>query len=899
MEKIDNTDAYQWLSAAYRTPPCTKCNGRSDSCERCGGTGRGAPVFSRTDAIRRAQECAGHRPCFGVLGKRRRDRNEAVTPATCEEPECPYRRSCVGLHLNSRYHSDRIREESVEYLSRLFLNARAIERRTPQLTLFQADTANLIAQWIDDTPQVAVLGAFSAGKSTLLNRLLEKSLLPATRTPTTAVVTSIRFDSHAHGILYFRTFARLTLLSQDARSPDPEAVKAMLTWLISPEDYGIRQICEVDEHGNKAEVDRAQLRQELEALETSDGSRAVGGKAGTAGQVVGVLKCSIGKRVAPAIERLTRTFEVHFTERQPLDMDLTIDANVAAFGCHLTEPSCALALTRAVCYLPNSRLRSLNFLDTAGLCSPVVFHKDVTAEFLKRRPDKILVLLDARRLDSPTNREALKMLGRFVSVPDDYRQVTFVLTFWDLALRTHMLEDSEPELDFDSYEVRSLADRRFARNKRKELTSFLSSSVGIACESEPVIFTLGLGPQAPPEMRSKLDALWKHLENDCGGWVGVEMWAERWRAARGYSQRLTELHKDTAEEVEEAAARASDSTDVKVELARLDAQEKSVTGAVARTETNLRELLEAQKKRMLAEVACLDSKSSIISYLDSGYWKSANASLNALQDESKQGNAGLVDLYRRARALRSISLDRKLFGLDASVREQAKEEVSGFLYGLKSVWDFLFGSVVELNESNRSAAREILRGQVRSTIDLLEDAVDDWSEQAERISQQAFAEYADKREELSARQADLARFVEGLQRKLRFLYKCESPLRDLCDRVTDFANCLGEAKARIEASRQADFRAILFTDNGARALRKGREQDLLLLSGVGKSRWKCLEIRGGGWSRQFLPVARSNGKGVTFITDDGTGSGKRGPVVVPDHASRFEMWLSTLEGRFI
>ncbi len=899
MEKVDNTEAYQWLNAAYRTPPCTKCNGSGDRCEGCGGTGRGAPVFSRTDAIRRAQESAGHRPCFGVLGKHRPDRDAAVTPSTCGEPECPYRRSCAGLHLNSQYHSDRIREESIEYLSRLFLNARAMDRRSQHLTPFQADMANLVAQWADDTPQVAVLGAFSAGKSTLLNRLIGRALLPATRTPTTALVTLIRFDDRAHGVLYYRTLARLTLLSQDARSPDPAAVQAMRTWLRAPERFGVRQICEVGERSNTTDVDSARLLRELDALATGDSSRTTATKAGTTGRAVGVLKRAISRRVAFPTERLIRTFEVHFTERRPLDVDLATDADVAEFGRYLTEPSLALALTRAVCYLPDPRLRPLNFLDTAGLCSPVGFHKDVTGELLKRRPDKILVLLDARRLDSPTNREALKVLGRFVSVPDDYRQVTFALTFWDLALRTHMLEDSEPELDFDSPEVRSATDRRFARAKREELASLLSSSVGVACESEPVIFTLGLGLQAPPEMRRTLDDLWRHIESDCGGWVGVEMWAERWRAARGYSRRLIELHKETTEEVEEAAAKASDTTDVKAELARLDAQEKSVAGAVARAETGLLELVEAQKQRMLAEVACLDSKSSILSYLGSGYWESANTSLNALQEESKRGNAGLVELYRGARVLRLIALDRRLLGLDTSMREQAKGEISGFLYGLASIWDFLFGSVVELNEGNRSAAREILRGQVRGTIDLLEDAVDGWIEQAKRVSQQASVEYTDKREALSARRVDSARFAEGLQRKLRFLSNCEPPLRDLCARVDDFADQLGEAKARIEASRQPDFRAVLVTDDGELTLRKGREQDLLLLFDLGKSRWKWLEIRVGGRSSQFLPVARGNGKWVAFFEDDGAGRGGRSPVVVPDGASRFELRLSTLEGRFV
>ena len=901
VDRDDNINAYHWLSAGYRPPPCIKCNGKDTHCDKCGGTGRGPPVFSRTDAIRREQEAAGHQPCYGVFGKYRRAHDKAVTPAKCGEPKCPYRRSCAGLHLNSRYHSERIREESVEYLSRLFLSARAIERRAPQLSPYQADVAQLVQQWADDTPQVAVLGAFSAGKSTLINRLIDKSLLPATRTPTTAVVTSIKHDESAHGVLYYRTLARLTLLSQDARSPDPAAVQAMRTWLSAPERYGVCAIREVNDRGSAVDVDREHLLRVLDALTIGDGSRPEVAAARSTARVVGELRRAIGRRVASPTERLARTFEVHFAERHPQDIGLVTESDVLEFGRHLTEPSLALSLIRAICYLPDPRLRSLNFLDTAGLCSPVGFHRDVTAELLKRRPDKILVLLDARRLNSPTNREALKVLGRFVSVPDDYRQVTFGLTFWDHALRTHMIEDSEPELDFDSPELRSATDRRFARSKREELASLLSSSVGVACESEPVIFTLGLGTNAPPEMRRSLDDLWRHLERDCGGWVGVEMWAERWRAARGLSERLLDLHRETTEELEETKSQASDTTDVNAELARLNAQEHSVASAIVRAEKGLRELVNAQKKRMLAEVACLDSKTGILSYLDSGYWKSANEALNSLQEKSKRANVSLVELYRRAQVLRVISFDRKLLGLDTSVRKRAKGEVTGFLYGLKSIWDFLFGGVVELNESNRDAVREILRGQVRETVDLLESAVDGWGEQGKRVSHQASAEYAERRESLSAKKVDFAHYAEGLQRKLRFLSNCEPPVRDLCSRIAEFADRLDKANARIKASRQPDFSAVLFTDDGELTLRKDRGQDLLLLSDLDKCkcRWKSLEIRSGGRSSHFFPIVSGGGKRVTFIQERAIGRGNDEPILVPDGAIRFELRLSTLDGNFV
>lgn len=795
MKVIDQFDAYKWLDPLYQPPPCGACHGQDPRCQICSGIGNGAPIFSRTHAIRREQEAAGHVGCFGVLGKFRSEHNQAITPSNCGEAGCPCRQSCIGLHLygHYRYHSDHIREESLEYLSRLFLSARAVERRTSQLSPFQAEISNLIELWKDDTPQVAVLGAFSSGKSTLLNRLLEKSLLPATRTPTTAVVTTIRYDTHAHGIFYYKTFTRLTLLSQDARSPDPEAIQAMRIWLQESKRYGVSEICEVNERGESSSVDRDSLLRELDKL-TGRGGAVTIYKPENSSSMLGNFRRAIGKRLTVPTKRLTRTFEVTFNKRQPQDNDLSSDDKIKEFGRHLTEPGLALSLQRAICFLPDKRLERLNLMDTAGLCSPVAFHKDVTAELLKRRPDKILVLLDARRLSCPTNAEALRVLKRFVSAPGDYRQVTFALTFWDLALQTHMEDDSEPELAFSSFQERNAANIRFTKSKREELAELLSSSVGVECTLEPKVFTLGLGPNAPLEMRQSLSSLWRHLEDDCSGWVGTEMWAERWRAARGFASQILMLHKETKGDVSDALYKVNDNSDNEDATERLNLQRQHIKKAFKRTNENLREIVATQKKRMLIEIACLTSKSDFVKYLDSGYWESANKSLNSVQGESKSQNAALLGLYRGARSLKIISLDRKLLGLDSSAKKEAEEEVTGFLYGLKSIWDFLLGGLKELNKSNREAAREILCGQVRSTIDIINDAVDEWAGQAQLVCEQAMAECDERAESVTERKTDTVRYTEGLNKKLRFLDNCESRIRDLSSSIIKFADSLDAAR---------------------------------------------------------------------------------------------------------
>ena len=786
--RVDQADLHHWLEPGYRPPPCDKCHGKTRTCKWCGGSGLGVTSFSRTDAIRWVQEAVGLNACYGVLGKRRRGCKGVITPENCGSDDCPYRQSCVGLHLNDRYHPDRIREESIEHLSRLFLHARAIEHHTPHLTPFQAEIRDLVQHWDADTPQVAVLGAFSSGKSTLLNRLVGKALLPATRTPTTAVVTSIRHGDHAYGVLHFRSMARLTLVSQDARSPDPSAIQALRVWLRDPAGFCVQTINEIDKKGQSRAVDRQKLIQELDALTRCDEVAAM--QAPTRGRRLDPLRRAIGRRPVTPTACLSRTFEILFNERKPRRINLSGDEQIADFGQHLTDPHLALALNRATCYLPDPRLRSLNFLDTAGLCSPVGFHKEVTTELLKRRPDKILVLLDARRLDCPTNGEALKVLGRFVSVPDDYRHVTFALTFWDLAVRTHMVEDSEPELDFNSPTLRASVNRRFAKSKREELLRLLSSWVGVECESSPIIFTLGLGQQAPPEMHMSIHDLWQHLEEDCRGWVGVEMWAKRWQAAKGLAKQIAQLHAEATSSVEKAWKEANDNTDIDANLARLGAQSRQVRRAFDRAETSLRSAVEAQRSRMAVEISALESKSELLKYLDSGYRLSANATLDAVQAESKRQGEALLDLYPGARALESISLDRKLLGLDDSARKRARAKISGFSYGAKSCFDFFFGGLVELNKGSRAAAREILRAQARDTIDIFDGAVDRWAAKARLVCEQAVAQYAEQAESLSRRKDDAQSYAEGLEWRVKFLRDCKDPLTDLCASVERFTDGL-------------------------------------------------------------------------------------------------------------
>ena len=50
---------------------------------------------------------------------------------------------------------------------------------------------------------LTVMGQFSAGKSTLINELVGKAVLPVNKTETTAVVTYLKYDTEDHAELVY------------------------------------------------------------------------------------------------------------------------------------------------------------------------------------------------------------------------------------------------------------------------------------------------------------------------------------------------------------------------------------------------------------------------------------------------------------------------------------------------------------------------------------------------------------------------------------------------------------------------------------------------------------------------------------------------------------------------
>jgi hypothetical protein len=245
--------------------------------------------------------------------------------------------------------------------------------------------------------------------------------------------------------------------------------------------------------------------------------------------------------------------------------------------------------------------------------------------------------------------------------------------------------------------------------------------------------------------------------------------------------------------------------------------------------------------------------------------------------------------------LQEITLDKKLLALDDAAQRRVRSEVEGFLYGLKSVWDFLFGSVVEFSESNREAAREILRNQAQETLELLVEAVNGWNQKARAVKVQAMRELSQKEVENSKRKEDAIVYTSNLQERLAFLNKSKPVISMLCNSLKSHIDTMTEARDRLVATRESDFSATIYTEEGQLHFCKGREYDLLLLHRMSKSPWRYLELNGGGWNARYYPRAQRHWARVYFVHEAGQGALA---VYPPPDASRFELNLSSLQGVF-
>lgn len=851
---------------------------------------RNLQVRSRTDAFRLKQRNNSKMQCFGIYGKVFDPTKSIITPRNCGDNSCIYRESCISSHHPNRFHNNRIREDSIELLSRIYFCARSIENIDDKITLFQSDLIDTISLWQNDTPQVAILGAFSSGKSTLINKLLGADILPKGRTPTTAAVTRVCYGNKKEGVLSFRDVVKVILFSQDMRSPDRKAIEALSEWIHNKKDFGVKSIYETT---NEQKIDLTNSKKLLKEIEDlSDYFKLLKEKTKFKSKTRRILKT----RPVISVERINRTFEVVFNKCDDQTIDLTNDDNLNLFHEYLTTPSHAMRVKKATCYVQSEKFSNLNMIDTAGLCSPVSYHKDLISEFLDRRPDKIVVLLDSRRLNSPTNNAALLELGkRFVSSPDDYRQVTFALTFWDLSLSTHMKEDMIPPKDYSSDSERIWEGKDFLGKKREDLTELLSDVVGVPCIKEPVIIPLGLGDNAPDEIKASLTFLWRRLEEDCMTWIGVNMWANRWRDASKYGKRLEEVLQNGIQQIKENIT-CIGKEDKKEEIQKVNSLQKQVKERYENMSEALYSLLKSNKATILSEIRTLNAKKGFLSYLDDGFKTAFHSLVDEMHNVSESQIGLLNDINQRGSDLNPFTIDKKILGLSRTSKDAVKSKMTGFKYGLKSIWDFFFSGIYELRESDRAAAREILRNNINDTVDIIESKLDDWANKVNVEKEEKFNELQRKIKLLKSKSDSIENEVIQLKEKRKYLENKYGEVETLVKDIKWRAESIDKAKERVQMCSSSNCKINLFTENGSHIIQKAHEYDKYILHSVPREKWNRIEISNDKGKLVF--GLHLKGENIVVLSDSKKETSNTDGFIPPQEANVFLLHPSSLSGRF-
>ena len=739
----------------------------------------GSPPKSRTQALQHRQRSNSHEPCFGSPENKHLSR---ASPDSCGETECPFRRECLGLNEKIFLNPDRLREESIESLSRIYLisrlmeQARAGERRLNSLSPFQQRVADLVNSWQGDVPQIAFVGSFSSGKSTLLNALVDSPLLPTNLPPTTAVPTTIKFGETSSAVITFRRSLRQGIVGETL-AVDANAVRGLYGLLSSADDRQIRRVSMIRD-GKRRNVSvktaLAELRPIKKSLDEEQQKRHAGAS----------TRFKMRGRKRQKIE--DRTFSIEFEEQPPLELDLRKEKDRAKLKSALAHPAMSMATEHAECVIPHPLLKSLALIDTAGLCSPAGFHETVTARLLKRSPDKIVVVLRATHIDHPTTREAIGKALQVVGKQNPTKRIVFALTHWDTRLsKSRMMEDRDltrapSEAEFERIESGA------RRRAKRILSRVLNDDFGWPSGTSPRCYFLGLSVSRDDWRNRDLERLTKDLEADSKGAIGISLWRNRWREQAGLLNGLRDEHDEVVEGLEEAIQELKGDTQSD-DLKRLKEKKSTISAAVKRFCKSLRQTFRARKKLMATEISGLHSQSSIKTYVKKGYWNAANEFLNALQEESAAAAeelGGIVNPKRPqiiTRSLRPISLDRTLLGLSKDEQKAAQGKVTGFRYGMGALWDFLFGSIpkLEVNESRRAAAREIFHRQLENTCELIEEALEEWVSTAQEIEKEQCRRIDDRLEWLDSKGAKRLEIADKFRRRLGFVESLEKDVSEL------------------------------------------------------------------------------------------------------------------------
>lgn len=658
------------------------------------------------------------------------------------------------------------------------------------------------------------------------------------------------------------------LLAADKQHVDKDVLLTLHSWISSPDKFNVKNIFELFETDFKP-IDIVHLKSQLEELLSYVKPHNIEPNVKTISLTEKIKRKITGQ--PSAIEKFTRNFKIEFADSEPINFDLRKKEDVNEFKTYLSDYQKSIRVEKALCRLPHKDLKTFNLLDTAGLCSPYAFHTSIVEELLSRKPDKLIILLDSRNLEGPTNHEAIKVLKQFVSSSSELRRITFGLTFWNILLRNYMENDREPELSFLNANYRQIAVSELSKKIRSQLRKLLESSLSFRCEIEPVSYTLALGDSVPDDIGYSLDSLRKGLRNECSGWIGVKMWAERWQFKKDIGNCLLELVKNKALKIEDDINNCNSDRSFDDEITRLNKDEESTNRRFSQIEQEILEQLNSKQSLAISEINMLDSKSQIMEYINTGYTKTITNILDTIKTYSENQFNSLMEIINNGENILFyknnyvIDFDRRLLGLEESAKKEAEGNITGLGYTFKGIWDFLLGSIKEWNASSRAAARDTLKRELVKTIDITRSAITRRNKNLFPLKSQIISRIQEQKRQIEEQQRNKKDLLLRLKKRLAEI----EGLYKICERVEkeikNYTNDIISANERVMLSKRSDFKAYLVDVQGRiHSFKKGRSEGTLILLNPPQSEWKEIVLEINDYKTVYYPQKTNSPVWVKF-----------------------------------